>query len=137
MEAEISSVIERVTVRLSILHDLVDAFLRAQSAIGLFDLQNMEAHIARQRQLCHVLMALNDSVSEQSPPDAGRDALKRWHTLSRELKQTELHVLHLGRVQAALLRRTRRGLDLFSRLLASTALTYTPAMIAGTPDAGK
>jgi len=125
MDVESPPVFEQLTIRLSILHDLVDALLKAQSAIALSDLQNMELHIAQQRRLCHALMDLGTL----SPQPSVAPVL-RWNKLVLELKETEHYALHLGRVQSALLRRTRRGLDLFSRLLASTALTYTPSMIA-------
>jgi hypothetical protein len=130
MESESSSVLERCATRPSLLRELIDAFLKAQRAIVLTDLQGIELCLARQRELCLALIALDDSADEQLARNADPTLQRKWDTLLIEIDEMERCAYHLGRVQAALLRRSRRAKDLLVRMLASTALTYSPPMVA-------
>jgi len=51
---------------------------------------------------------------------------QRWKTLARELTQVETGVSQLNQVHGALLRRARRTVEIFNRVLASSAITYIP-----------
>ena len=63
----------------------------------------------------------------QLPEDAVSPPVRqRWETLDRELIQVEMRVGQLNRVYGALLRRAQRTLQIFMRVLASSANTYTP-----------
>jgi hypothetical protein len=51
---------------------------------------------------------------------------QRWKMLAQELIQVEIRVSQLNQVYGALLRRARRTVQIFNRVLTSSALTYAP-----------
>jgi len=129
MEQESSSVFERRANRVLLLRELVASFQKAQRSIVLTDLNAMEKHLSQQYKLCLEMLALGSSEVEQIPSDFGPAGRMRWSTLTQDLQEIERRAHHLGRVQAALLRRSRRAQELLARLLATTAVTYSPPVI--------
>jgi hypothetical protein len=129
---------ERVERRLALMRELAGTLEQAQAALLASDLQRIEEHTARQRELCDALRLLEapatspgkDVLHEPTGPDLPKASLppelhERWSALSQELAQVQSRVGHLNRVHAALLRRAQRALAIVSRLLASSAVTYT------------
>lgn len=137
MEQLSLTVFEQRANRVLLLRELVVYFQKAQRSIVLTDLKGMEKHIAAQHQLCLALLALGDPDAEQISPDSSAGARMRWNTLTQDLREMECRAHHLGRVQAALLRRSRRTQELMARLLATTAITYSPPVVAHATAAGK
>jgi hypothetical protein len=126
MDAASSSVLEKRSQRVVLLRELVTSFQQTQRAIVLSDLQAMPKHFSHQQELCRQLLALGPAESEHLPSDCGPAEHHRWNILAKDLEQLEQRARHLARVQESLLRRSRRAQDLMARLVATTALTYTP-----------
>lgn len=113
-----------------LLEELAASFEQAQRPWALCDITAIEMHTARQRELCDELAAL---------PVFGRKDLfsaenvvtqRRWWQLKKEVREAERRARHLGRVQAALFKRSRRGMEIFSRLIVSPELTYRATAFA-------
>jgi len=137
MEQESPSACKRRENRILLLRELVSSFQKAQRSIVLADLKGMEKHLTAQPQMCLALIALGDSASEQLSSDASATERVRWNNLTQDLQEMERRAHHLGRVQAALLRRSRRAQELMARLLDTTAVTYSPPLIIQAAVAGK
>jgi hypothetical protein len=138
MDTQSLPAIERRTERVLVLRELVSSFQKTQRAIVLTDLKGTESGLAEQHKLCLKLIAMGSSEAEQISSDASAAARMRWSTLTHDLQELERRAQHLGRVQEALLRRSRRAQELMSRLLATTtAVTYSPPLISQTAVAGK
>jgi hypothetical protein len=115
--------LEQRKPRIALLYELAAAFEDAQPAMVRCDIQKIQQHAARQHQLCRALLRLHENGPQA--PAAGR-AQQDEDLLALELEAMQARVRHLGRVQAALLRRSRRAMQIFARLLASSAVTYAP-----------
>jgi hypothetical protein len=137
MAQESPSACKRRETRVLLLREMLSSFQKAQRSIVLADLKGMEKHLTAQHQMCLALMALGDSLSEQISSDASAAERARWNNLTQDLQEMERRAHHLGRVQAALLRRSRRAQELMARLLATTAVTYSPPVIIQAAAAGK
>ena len=137
MDEQPPSALERRANWVWLLRELIGAFQRAQRSIVLVDLTGMENTIAEQHRLCLALIAMGGSAEERISPDASAAARTRWNTLTHDLKELERRAQHLGRVQEALLRRSRRTQELMARLVATTAVTYSPPVISPATAAGK
>ncbi len=137
MDARSSSALECRAHRVLLWRELAAALQKAQRAIVMADPKGMEAGLSAQHQLCLALIALGSVEREQLLPDANAAARARWSALTRELQTMQGRSQHLGRVQAALLRRSQRAQELMARLLATTAVTYVPPLIRATAAAGK
>ena len=137
MEQRSPSVFERRADRVLLLRELVASFQKAQRCIVLADLKGMEKHLTAQHELCLALLALGNSEAEQISSDSSAAARMSWKTLTQDLQEMEHRARHLGRVQAALLRRSWRAQELMARLLATTAITYSPPVISRAAAAGK
>jgi hypothetical protein len=135
MGPEFQKMIEQRERRASALRELISALQLAQRALVLADLQGIRLHTTRQHQLCEDLLA-SGSGPGSAPSNASAADLRRWNRLSEEITELEGRVRHLTRVQNSLLARSRRAMDIFARLLASTALTYAPPRAARAAGAG-
>ncbi|HEX3353810.1 MAG TPA: hypothetical protein VHS34_13405 [Terriglobales bacterium] len=123
--------------RLALLRELAEVLGLAQGALLNSDLDRLQEQNGRQLTLCKTLRTLaGDSAgpgiqaSEPaiSPPAIfGPGSLSApidGDAISRQLQEVRRQVQHLNRVQAALLRRARRSLEISACLRARCALTY-------------
>jgi len=123
--------------RVLLLRELISSFQQAQRSIVLADLQAIDKHLNGQHKLCLSLLALGDSRTEKICSDASTAMRMRWDNLTHDLREMERRAHHLGLVQAALLRRSRRAQELMARMVATTAMTYSPPVITQSAAAGK
>lgn len=101
--------------RVDLLRELADSLERAHAAVEQSDLPQLSSQTARQQELCarlRQLSGLRPLTEDRS------DALRE------ELTEVAESVARLTRRYAALLRRARRTVDIFCRVLANSALTY-------------
>jgi len=127
MPAQPSSAYEFFPLGVALMGELADSLERAQAAVLQSDVAEMTRQSERQRKLCADLSRLQ-AESSQLPQGAatadqhgvlGRDLGEEW-------TQARLRVARLNRAYGALLRRARRTVDIFCRVLASSAITYGP-----------
>ncbi len=137
MEQQPSPAFEQREKRVLLLRELISSFQKAQRSIVLADLKGMEKHLNDQHKLCLALLALGDSKAEKISSDASATTRTRWNNLTQDLQELERRAHHLGKVQAALLQRSRRAQELMARLVATTAATYSPPVITQSAAAGK
>jgi hypothetical protein len=147
MDQELNPSFELLQRRLALMRELAISLEQVQTAVVHSNLRGIDGHTVRQRELCESLRQLESEALEFRNPVEGRyqplnlgaqlpeDAVsseirERWETLSRELTQVEMRVGQLNRVYGALLRRAQRTLEIFMRVLASSANTYTPPKCA-------
>jgi len=110
-------------LRVALLQELAAAFQEAQPAIVMSNMKHIQQHTTRQHELCRALLQLGEAKAELPPVDQASQTA--WRHLSQELAEIQPKVRHLGRVQTALLRRSRRAMEALACLLTCTALTYT------------
>jgi hypothetical protein len=125
MDSEIPAPLEQLEKRLMLMRELAAALEQAQAAVVASDLERIHSQTARQQELCQELTRLGVPAGTGSPA-----VQSRWDALSGELAKVETEVEYLNRVHASLLRRARRTLEIFSRVLASSAVTYAPPTMA-------
>jgi flagellar biosynthesis/type III secretory pathway chaperone len=145
MDQVLTTSFELLERRLALMRDLAGSLERAQSAVVLSDLPGMDGHTARQGEICKALRLLeaealqhpactaissgsrSRKVGMQLPEDAVSPLVRqRWKRLAQDLTQVEIRVRQLNQVYGALLRRARRTVQIFNRVLASSATTYAP-----------
>jgi flagellar biosynthesis/type III secretory pathway chaperone len=144
MNQELTTSCELLERRLAMMRELAHSLEQAQTAVVRSDLGGINGHTARQRELCEALRQLETeaarcpprnpsgkSIWVQLPENAVSSQVReRWQTLTQELTQVEMQVDQLNRVYGALLRRAQRTLQIFLRVLASSANTYAPPKCA-------
>ncbi len=106
--------------RLGLMRELTSVIEQANTAVMKSDLRGIERLTARQRELCNVLRAVEAQTMFQGCHS------QRQSILVDELVVAAKQVRDLNREHAALLRRARRTVDIFCRVLASSAVTYSP-----------
>jgi phage I-like protein len=122
-----SSIPELLSQRLALLRALADSLEEAQAALATTAPGKLDQHSARQRELCRRLCALATGF-----PDGAKD---RTHDgLANDLQETARRVANLNRRYAALLRRRRRTVEIFCRVLASSGTTYPEPKLLSRPD---
>jgi hypothetical protein len=143
MDQELTTSFELLEQRLALMRELARSLEQVQSAVVGSDLRGIEGHSARQQELCEALRQLaaetvgpHPAIADESGrPKTGTQlpesavsphVRQRWDTLAQELTQVEIRVRQLSRVYGALLRRARRTVEIFNRMLASSANTYAP-----------
>jgi len=145
MDQELTTSFELLVRRLALMRELAGSLEQAQNAVVRSDLPGMDGRTAQQREICEALRQLeteasrhprctaiadksrNQKAEMQFPGDAVSPLVRqRWETLAQELTQVEIRVGELNRVYGALLRRARRTVQIFNRVLASSAITYIP-----------
>ena len=144
MGQEFNPSFELLERRLSLMRELAISLEQVQTAVVRSDLNGIDGHTMRQREICDALCQLESealgfrnpiedkarkrNIWAQLPVDAvsSSQVPARWQTLAQELSQVEMHVAQLNRVYGALLRRAQRTLQIFLRVLASSANTYAP-----------
>jgi flagellar biosynthesis/type III secretory pathway chaperone len=145
MDQELTTSFGLLERRLALMRELASSLEQVQTAVVRSDLRGINGHTARQRELWAALRQLEtealgrpprNPIAEQSreqkiwvqlPEDAVSPQVRqRWKALAQELTQVEMRVSQLNQVYGALLRRARRTLQIFMRVLASSAITYAP-----------
>ena len=111
-----ASALQSESPQLHLLHRLEDGLQRIQHALLKPDANEILGLSAEQHEIC---LALKTIFVEAKARAGNQD-----HILPPEVKQAFDRVLHLNRLNAALLRRSRRSLEIFSCLLTSLAATY-------------
>jgi hypothetical protein len=153
MVRELSPCCELLERRLALMRGLANSLKQVQAAVVHSDLGGIEGHTLRQRELCDALRQLEAEALAGSPQNpmggerrkqkswagSAQDAVsppvrQRWEALDQELIEVEMKVSQLNRVYGALLRRAQRTLQIFMRLRASSANTYTPPKGARAPS---
>jgi|SRR5436853_6943602 len=109
--------------RLALMQELAAELEEAQAAIVASDRNELQLHTERQRALCEAVCAFS---SPPVPAEVSPDFRQRRNILTQKLAEIENRVRRLNRIHAALVRRAQRTLAIFSRALASSAITYVP-----------
>jgi len=143
MDKDPSPVNELLERRVSLMHELAASLELAQAAILHSDAGRLSVQTQRQQELCEHLRGL---VPELAPGQAsqaaraarsvartqlpGTEALnparQRQRALLIEGLEIETRVADLNRAYGSLLRRARRTVDIFCRVLANSGVTYHP-----------
>jgi hypothetical protein len=145
MAQELTTSFELLERRLALMRELAISLKQVQSAVVQSDLQGIGGRTSQQRELCEALRQLefealrhppctvgagesrNQKIGMQLPEDAVSPLVQqRWKTLGQELIQVEIRVSQLNQVYGALLRRALRTVQIFNRVLESSAITYAP-----------
>jgi hypothetical protein len=115
--------------RLTLLRELSDALAQGQAALLASDLEGFDRETTRQQDLCLELLHLQSLMEGRNLAGSrGRAPLPSRQTpedaRSLELRQAELRLWHQALLYAAVLRRTRRTVAIFCRVLANSGTTY-------------
>lgn len=139
MRQDISSVNEALERRIGLMRELAHSLERAQAAVLNSDPAQLSAQTVHQQELCEqwrrlvsefVPSGISFSIRGRAVPksreaaDVG-PAGERRSALMVDLAEVEARVTHLNHVYGALLRRARRTVDIFCRVLANSGVTYT------------
>ena len=147
MDQELTASFDFLEQRLALMRELARSLEQVQTTLVHSDLRGIECHTARQRELCEALRRVEGEVQSQVTSTKlsntiGADSRERttwaqipegvvspvvrqrWETLAQELTLVEMRVRHLNLTYGALLRRAQRTLQIFMRVLASSANTY-------------
>jgi hypothetical protein len=139
MDENHSSGHELLQRQVALLYELASSLERAQAAVLNSDFGQIGAQTILQQRLCGELQQLAGKLSLQSSPpeqtgSAGHGAeaatwhpvAERQHSLLAELRDIGKQVEGLNRDYSALLRRARRTVDIFCRVLTNSGITYLP-----------
>ena len=151
MDQGLTASFDLLEQRLALMRELARSLEQVQTTLVHSDLHGIECHTARQRELCEALRQLESEVQTEAqtevtgtrpsnlttgesrnrkisvqPPEGVFSPVvrQRWETLAQELTLVEMRVRHLNLTYGALLRRAQRTLQIFMRVLASSANTY-------------
>jgi hypothetical protein len=118
---------ELLTQRLGLLRALAESLNHAQAALATITPEKLDRHTAHQRELCRQLRSLSTGFRDESSAaiPAG---------LANHVQETARRVADLNRRYAALLRRRRRTVDIFCRVLATSGITYPAPRMLTRPD---
>jgi hypothetical protein len=120
------SIDELLSQRLALLRALADSLEQAQAALVTTTPEKLDQQTSRQRELCRLLCALTIGFPQTQPRDHSG--------LADDLQETARRVRDLNRKYAVLLRRQRRTVDIFCRVLASSGTTYPAPKLVSRPD---
>jgi hypothetical protein len=139
MDQDLSSANDFLERQVALMRELAGSLERAQAAVVNSDVAQICAQTILQQKLCGELQQLAESVSPEhsspahmvpatQPADAAtlHPLAQRQQSLLTELRKIGKHVEGLNRDYAALLRRARRTVDIFCRVLANSGVTYLP-----------
>ena len=117
--------------RLTLMRELAASLEQAQRAVLQSDAKELQSQTARQRILLGELAETAAVRPPGQPAGKPHSAVAPWTAgrrtgLEKEWAELEMRVAHLNLSYAALLRRARRTVDIFCRLLASSSITYVP-----------
>ena len=118
---------EMTTARLAIVTELETSLRASQQALLTRDLDGIEQGMREQKRLERAFAILQpEPISNSHDRTLLPAAASCDPKLAGELRAAATRVLHLGRVQAALLRRARQSLTVLSNLLAGPEAGYGP-----------
>ena len=117
--------VEPARASLALLEQMELSLHASQKALLARDLAQLECHTGEQRRLQQALAILWQGTRTQPPSSPLETEDDR--ALGAQLRRAQTRVLHLARVQAALLARAQRTLHMISNLLAGTGAGYGPA----------
>lgn len=139
MDENLSSANELVERQVRLMQELAGSLERAQAALLNSDVAQLGDQTILQQRLCEELQQLAGKVALKPlfrapliPPahHADNATLERFaqrqRSLLTELREIGRRVEGLNRDYSALLRRARRTVDIFCRVLASSGITYLP-----------
>jgi len=109
--------------RLGLLRQLADSLTLTQAALATITPATLDRHTARQQDLCQQLRTLTAGFPGGAP-------VRTSAGLADDVQETVRRVGDLNRKYAALLRRRRRTVDIFCRVLASSGTTYPAPLLA-------
>jgi len=126
-----------VQQRIILLLELATSLEQAQRALLKTNLEEFRSHTTRQQELCRLLREDSGEAAQErteprvdgsksSEPQPESAASERWTTLGAQLRDVEQRVAELNCCYGALLRRARRTVDIFCRVLTNSGLTYAP-----------
>jgi len=117
---------ELIQASMAILGELESSLLIGQKALLARDLAGVEQATREQIRLRRALEVLwaRDVLHPRNSDPTSRSEPGCESPLATGLRAAQLRVLHLGRVQAALLARARRSLRMISNLLAGPEAIY-------------
>jgi flagellar biosynthesis/type III secretory pathway chaperone len=147
MDQELTASFDLLEQRLALMRELARSLEQVQTTLVHSNLRGIECHTARQRELCEALRQLESEVQSEVTATKPSNPIsadspkrttwaqipeglvspvfrQRWETLAQELTLVEMRVRHLNLTYGALLRRAQRTLQIFMRVLASSANTY-------------
>jgi len=126
MTPEFHERIEQRRKRIALLRELIATFRKGQHALLVGDIKEMQLYTTQQHTLCAELLEMTRAEAGPLPALEDDEAWESWEKLGKEVQELESRARHLGRVQAALLQKGRRALEIYSCLLATLAPTYSP-----------
>ena len=126
MDAEPSANNEPWTACVRSLEELGDSLERAHAAVVGSDLAEIRRQTARQEELCGKLSRFRRESAAASASTIPSETRAGKVVMPEDLAAVESRVADLNRRYEALLRRARRTVDIFCRILANSALTYPP-----------
>jgi len=145
MEQEIASANGALKRRINLMRELARSLECAQAAVLSSDPAQLGAQTKQQQELCEQWrrglceFPGNGSLSPRRthPMANSHEAVdlgpagEAHRALIAELSEVEARVAHLNRAYGALLRRARRTVDIFCRVLASSGPTYSQPTLRG------
>ncbi len=126
MSPEFQQRIDQRQKHIALLRALVDVFEKAQQTLLAGDIKGMQMHTTQAHTLSAEVLELARLEAGPLPALKDEEAWEWWEKLGREVQELESRARHLGRVQAVLLQRGRRALEIYACLLATLAPTYSP-----------
>jgi len=126
MDPEHSPGEQACKTRVDLLRQLADSLERAHAAVVRSDLSEITRQTACQQELCARLRQLPAEGVRTQPDGLSPPVRDRNHAVREELVEVKRKVAQLNRRYALLLRRARRTVDIFCRVLENAALTYPP-----------
>ncbi len=126
MTSEFHQRIEQRRKHIALLQELIATFQKGQHALLVGDIKEMQLYTTQEHGLCAELLEMARAEAGPLPPLRDDEAWDRWEKLGMEIQELESRARHLGRVQASLLKKGKRALEIYSCLLATLAPTYSP-----------
>jgi len=139
MDQRPSSANDFLERQVTLMRELASSLERAQAAVLNSDVVQVGAQTILQQKLCAELQQLAGKISPEHsslarmvmpahPSDAATlyPSAQRQQSLLTEVREAGNRVEGLNRDYAALLRRARRTVDIFCRVLANSGVTYLP-----------
>jgi len=152
MELQVRHLFELLEARRDKLRRLLTALTEGQGAMVRLNLEAIRERNCEQRSLCHEIRRLDSELAllkrewfARYPEEARQDGLRaivtkvdpgskaRLEQLLKALDTVQAEVRQANRVQAELLRRSRRSIQMLSNLLANFMGTYQPPNPIGYP----
>jgi hypothetical protein len=119
---EPSSANDALEQRLALLQSLAASLEQTRRSVLQSDLEHLRYETGKQQEICTRLCQMPVPILPWPSLPAAEPALR----LKEEIRLVEMEVAGLNLAYGALLRHARRTVDIFCRVLASAALTYTP-----------